>query len=318
MRFYPFPTGLSILLMATVVSTAIFSGNTAEIVRAADPATKPTQEPAVAESPALARRRTLAEEIDLILDRAREMTDQVARLNHLATAVSEFRSKAAFNIVAVEQLTQAELAPKQAGSPEPAANRLRDALRSVRDMLKFQPTMEAPLPEGFPEPMPVGEVGVKQYPAYRLARAVDGNEGRAFNQLFQHIQRNNIEMTAPVEMTFEKTTAGEMRSLDMAFLYQSRELGKPGEDKSVKVLDVGPVTTIAIGCRGATDRPRIAEAERRLATWLEANRDKFAAAGPIRMMGYNSPFVPVSLRYFEVEIPVKAVVPKPADGDKPD
>jgi hypothetical protein len=29
-------------------------------------------------------------------------------------------------------------------------------------------------------------------------------------------------------------------------------------------------------------------------------------AGPMRVMGYNSPFVPRDLNFFEVQIPVKA------------
>ena len=37
--------------------------------------------------------------------------------------------------------------------------------------LRFRPRIEADVPAGFPAPAPVGEIVLKQYPAYRLARA---------------------------------------------------------------------------------------------------------------------------------------------------
>ena len=61
---------------------------------------------------------------------------------------------------------------------------------------------EAKLPEGFPQPGPVGSVIVKEYPAYRLARTrAGGGDGGMFMRLFRHIERNDVKMTAPVEMT---------------------------------------------------------------------------------------------------------------------
>ena len=64
---------------------------------------------------------------------------------------------------------------------------------------------EAELPDGFPDPGPAGKVIVKEYPAYRLARfaALQGqpaSQNGMFWPLFQHIKRNDIAMTAPVEM----------------------------------------------------------------------------------------------------------------------
>ncbi len=307
MRFYTFPERLSIVMTLTLLTASPL----ATPATAADPtkaASRETAEKQV-ESPVTARRRTIAEEIDRVLDEAREIADHAARLAKLRAAVRTISEKLAFNALAGEQLAEAEARSTAAAaeSAEQASKMLRDGLRSARDLLRFEPTMEAPLPEGFPEPMPVGEIGIKVYPAYRLARAVDGNEGRAFNQLFAHIQRNNIEMTSPVEMTMDKNEAGEMRSLDMAFLYQSSKLGKPGIDRSVTVQDIAPLTTVSLGMRGSTDRKRIADAEKRLSAWLASRAGEYVAAGPVRVMGYNSPFVPESLRYFEVEIPVKPV-----------
>lgn len=316
MRFYPSAQALSIVITLGLVSLpgverrAVAADQpAANGATSQDPAEKPT------ESPATARRRTVAEEIDRCLDNAREIADHSTRFAELRAAATALTAKLEFNAVARGELEEAAKRSAAAAddSTERAAKILRDGLRSVRDLLRFEPTMEAPLPEGFPEPMPVGEIGIKVYPAYRMARAVDGDEGRAFNQLFAHIQRNNIEMTAPVEMTMDKNEAGEMRSLDMAFLYQSRELGKPGVDRSVKVQDISPLTTVSLGMRGSTDRKRIADAEKRLSAWLTAHANEYVAAGSVRVMGYNSPFVPESLRYFEVEIPIKPAVGRPGN-----
>jgi hypothetical protein len=297
MRFY------LLILVLSIVWTATGSDSRAI-------AAPPVEKPEISQpqpSAQTVRRTRLAAAIDAQLDSARVLTEPAERLATLRQALQATRSEAAFNPLVVAQLTEAETRSERlsAESPEKAANSLRDALRAARDLLKFEPAQEAPLPAGFPEPMPAGEIGIKRYPAYRLARAKDGDEGRAFNQLFKHIQKNNIEMTAPVEMTFEKTAAGEMRSLDMAFLYQSTSLGKPGEEAKINVLDVEPMTTVSVGVRGSTERARIAAAEAQLQTWLKAHATEFEATGPVRVMGYNSPFVPEFLRYFEVELPVK-------------
>ena len=68
-----------------------------------------------------------------------------------------------------EAVEKAAADAAKAGPRAEAADRLRAALREARDVLAFRPTMEAPLPEGFPDPTPVGVVRVKKYPAYRLA-----------------------------------------------------------------------------------------------------------------------------------------------------
>lgn len=297
MRFY------LLILVLSIVWTATGSDSRAM-------AAPPVENPEINQpqpSVQTVRRTRLAAAIDAQLDNARVLTEPAERLATLRQAVQATRSEATFNPVVVAQLSEAETRSERlsAESPEKAANILRDALRAARDLLKFEPAQEAPLPAGFPEPMPAGEIGIKRYPAYRLARAKDGDEGRAFNQLFKHIQKNNIEMTAPVEMTMEKSAAGEMRSLDMAFLYQTTALGKPGADATVEVLDVAPMTAVTIGVRGSTDRKQVAEVEARLRTWLKEHASEFEANGPTRVMGYNSPFVPEFLRYFEVEIPVK-------------
>ena len=84
----------------------------------------------------------------------------------------------------------------------------------------FKPVVEAPMPEGFPAYTPVGEIEVKNYPAYRKAET----SGRtAFWTLFQHIQNAGVSMTAPVEMTYRNDGPPVGREQAMAFLYGDKK-----------------------------------------------------------------------------------------------
>ena len=47
------------------------------------------------------------------------------------------------------------------------------------------------------------------------------------------------------------------------------------------------------------------QAERRLSDWLAQNEQRYERTGPVRVMGYNSPFVPRTRQFFEVQIPIK-------------
>ncbi len=175
---------------------------------------------------------------------------------------------------------------------------------------------EAKLPEGFPQPGPVGEVIVKNYPAHRLARVRSTGRGSdgAFMKLFRHIERHEIAMTAPVEMELatddDRTSA---TATSMAFLYGSSDLGNPGADPAdpaVTVEDVPATTVVSLGVRGSYNENRLATFVPKLETWL-SEHPEWVAAGPPRTMAYNSPFVPGILKYAEVQIPV-APAPKPA------
>lgn len=162
---------------------------------------------------------------------------------------------------------------------------------------RFEPLMEAPLPKGFPAPGPVGEAVVKEYPRYRAARTSGGMS--AFWTLFGHIKRNNIEMTAPVEMTME-----EDEKVDMAFLYESPEQGQAGKEGAVEVLDLPAVRVVSFGIRGNPTPEQIEGAKREIER-LRAEKG-MDAAGPFRLLGYNSPMVPAKNRFYELQLPVRA------------
>ena len=176
------------------------------------------------------------------------------------------------------------------------------AARAGADDTKFKPIVEAKMPEGFPQSTPVREVQIKRYPAYRKAEA-DPNEGRAFWTLFSHIKKNDIAMTAPVEMSY--TDGQRPREGSMSFLYGRPDQGQAGREGGVEVIDVPPMVVVSTGVRGPRTTESVSEARDRLEAWLETNKDRYASEGELRVMAYNSPFVPRNRNYFEVEIPIR-------------
>lgn len=180
---------------------------------------------------------------------------------------------------------------------------------------------EAKLPKDFPPPGPVGQIIVKDYPTYRLARVRSGKEGVSggpnamFNPLFNHIKRNDIPMTAPVEISYpnrphvadEKDRA---HAESMAFLYGDPSWGKLGTDEAdhrVVVEDVPAMKVVSIGVRGSYTDAHFSRALSRLTEWLQDRSNEFQVVGPPRYLGYNSPFVLGFLRYGEVQLPIEKV-----------
>jgi len=215
---------------------------------------------------------------------------------------------------------------------------------------------EAELPEDWPILTPVGEIQLKRYPAYRQAivtnERVRASQNRMFNTLFDHIKRNEIAMTAPVEMIYRSDAAestadaaagqeaaasrgavhtdeaadprprGEADGLAdrtprmraMAFLYDTPQRGPVGRQGDVLVRDVPPARVLSLGVRGPYTDELFKDAVDRLRDRLRSLED-LREAGPPRFLGYNSPFVPPFLRYGEVQIPVAAVGRSSASPD---
>lgn len=205
-----------------------------------------------------------------------------------------------------------------------ATEERREALDRVIESLTFRPWMESGLPEGFPSFTPVHHIEVKTLPKYRMAQALmpaaqNGNQNGAFWKLFGHIKRNDIAMTAPVRMDYTGNNEGaEVAS--MAFLYGSLKIGDPGDDaadNSVEVIDIPQQEVVSIGIRGRMSEQSVNAGHRRLLAWLDAHRHKFRASGPLRRMGYNSPFIPADRSFFELQIPIERLpaesVPDPEE-----
>lgn len=200
-------------------------------------------------------------------------------------------------------LVQQLLAPEYFTSASPA--RLRDSLSEAAGILAFKPVEEAPLPEGFPILTPVGEIRILDYPAYRVARTpISYDDSVAFFRLFRHIESRDIAMTAPVEVTYAEED-GKLQEKQMAFLYRSTKQGETGEGGKVQVIDVPAQRVVSIGCRGDADQNSVDKARQMLEDWLESHAAEYVAAGDVRVMGHNSPFIAKRKRYFEVQVPVQ-------------
>src|SRR5579871_4726767 len=114
-------------------------------------------------------------------------------------------------------------------------------------------------------------------------------------------------MTAPVEMTYGMGGKDKLQGQAMAFLYRSTKQGILGNDEKVDVIDVPAMTVLSLGVRGDISKARLAEAKAHLDTWLNEHAKDYKASGPLRVMGYNSPFVAANKRFTEVEIPVRQI-----------
>jgi hypothetical protein len=175
---------------------------------------------------------------------------------------------------------------------------------------------EAKLPAGFPSPGPVGEVIVKEYPEYRMARVhrgeggVTGGPNVMFRPLFNHIKRNDIPMTAPVEMGYPEQSESSEGASSMAFLYGEQSWGNSGadaDDRRVVVEDVPAMTVASIGVRGGYTDANFNKALGKLNDWLRLREEEVHVVGPPRYLGYNSPFVLGFLKYGEVQLPIELV-----------
>ncbi|HJQ81686.1 MAG TPA: heme-binding protein [Lacipirellulaceae bacterium] len=224
-----------------------------------------------------------------------------ASIERLNQDVSDLLPMVKENVIATELLTTALVIDSEA-----AAQTLKNALSEAREVLAFRPIAEAPVPDGFPGWTPVGEIRVNTYPAHRVARVkLKDDETSGFWTLFRHIETNEVAMTAPVRMTYAGELGERPRSTAMAFLYQSTEIGETGEQGDVEVVDVASELALSIGMRGEVTADTVKKGAAFLKSWLADHADEIEAAGSWRVFGYNSPFVPVNQRYFEVQLPVR-------------
>ena len=190
---------------------------------------------------------------------AKDQPEQV-RLKTLQAVAKAVQEKHPHNVLIADQLKVAT-----------TLESYESALKNVVSILTFKPKEEADLPKGFPSPTPLGEIQLKQYPAYRLARTPSKNDS-GFFKLFAHITMNRIEMTAPVEMTYQANDKNKPEQIDIAFIYGDSDLGKTGNKLGgVTVSDIPAITTVTVGLKGDNDRANLVEVERRLENWLTQN-----------------------------------------------
>jgi hypothetical protein len=258
----------------------------------------------------LADRTAICELIEASLQRSAQEMDAAEQIADSQRTSNQVLMLCTTNLAVIQVLKEAMSKAADVSDKQQAAKLMQDALREANATLSFKPLIEAPLPEGFPEPTPVGEIQIKKYPAYRLARTqVAGAESGAFWTLFTHIKKQDIAMTAPVEMTYGEAGKNKLQAEKMAFLYRSTKQGKAGTDEKVEVIDVPATMALSLGMRGDLTQARLAEAKAHLDIWLKEHAKEYEANGQLRVMGYNSPFVAANKRFTEVEVPVRPVPP---------
>lgn len=257
-------------------------------------------------------RVAVAAKLDSALSDAEQQAQPERQIAVLKPAVAEALRTMTANVFLQDTLRSVEQA--KSDDPRQLAKQWRNAVREARDILRFEPLIEAPLPVGFPKPTPVGEIRVQQYPKYRLARTdMTLIEGRAFWTLFNHIKKREIAMTAPVEMGYTSGKEGKLDKSSMSFLYRSTEQGQLEVDGKVEVVDVPAQLAVSIGLRGDATTEKVNDAKRRLEGWLQVHGDEYEPAGTLRILGYNSPFVADQKKLTEVQIPVSSKRPAAAD-----
>ena len=158
---------------------------------------------------------------------------------------------------------------------------------------------EAPLPKGWPKPGPYDQVSEKSYPPYRAAFTTAKRENGAFGTLFSHIQKNDIPMTAPVEISMAEGDDQNLRQTSLAFLYQDTAVGKTGADgANVEVRDVPAMKTLSYTWQGDRNEANIAKAKVALEAAL---KDRKIEAKEFRLLGYNGPGIPETKRTWELQ-----------------
>ena len=246
-----------------------------------------------------------AEKLRIAIDEANKIKDPKQRLDLLKAASEKVIASCKDNLMARDILVKATKDISKIEDIAKQADILRTGLLEVLVILTFKPRVEAPVPAGFPAPSPVGVVEIKKLPVYRMAKVANsGLGGNNFFTLFNHIKKNKIEMTAPVEMTMAEKN-GKYTESSMAFLYQETTLGKVGPQGNVAVLDTTECTVVSVGMRGSPSSENIESARRWLLEKIKTTPQAYEIAGELKVMGYNSPFMPEKLRYYEVQLPLK-------------
>jgi hypothetical protein len=233
--------------------------------------------------------------------------------------------------------TLAALAPQ--GSQDMGAVRTPDLVTRIggdrevaiavkEGMFRCGPSLiEAPLPEGYPEPTPPGAIDIKRYPSVRRAEwRAEGPTSTGMNigfwPLFNHIQKRDIPMTSPVEMDYQGIWPDPAASVEpkaegawtMSFLYRIPSEGDLGVDDGIHIVDTPPMTVVSIGIRGPYGLRTAQRGLEELKRWADS-QSEWAFDGPVRVFHYNGPSVPNRAKWSEVQVPVRKVERTPERTD---
>jgi len=195
-----------------------------------------------------------------------------------------------------------------AATPEKSEGEDRSSARSGNVDLPKGFIKESPLPQGYPGPSEPGKVVEKTYPLSRTFSA----EGRAaFWHNFRYLKKQGHAMTTPVIMPYDPSAEKASRGMGMPpvpyqrmhFVLERLQLDEPKKSGPVTVADMPKLRVVSIAIRGNLDAKTLAAAEAKLRDYLKT-KPQLGEDGPPRILGYNSPMVRSSKRYWEVQIPV--------------
>lgn len=214
------------------------------------------------------------------------------------------------------------------GADDPAAVRtptlvtrvggdMQASIEIIDGVFRFGPSrIESPLPAGYPEPTPPGAIDLKRYPTVRRAEFVSSGSpasgmNMGFFPLFNHIKKNDIAMTSPVEMDYRdmfdpstgKRIDKDSMSWTMSFLYRTAELAPTGKDGSVIITDRPEIEVLSIGMNGPYGTGVVEKGLGFLNDWLKAHPE-YQVAGDVRAFHYNGPYIANRIKWSEVQLPV--------------
>jgi hypothetical protein len=232
--------------------------------------------------------------IDEFRKTVKEVADQLAIESHLRKQLEKIATT-----VGEESSSTNEKEDSQDGDVI-SLDEAKSQIAKIAAMFAFKPTFETDLPANFAIPTPVGEIEIKRYMAYRLART-PSKDGSGFFRLFNHIKKENIEMTSPVQMTYENSD-GKYAESDMAFLYPDQQTGELKQSNQVNVVDAKPTSVISMGMRGRPTTEEVAKAAKKLRQASLHYLTKFRLSDEVRLLGYNGPSVPAADQFYEVQI----------------
>ena len=153
------------------------------------------------------------------------------------------------------------------------------------------------------EKTPVGEFRIIELPT-RIALEAKSTQGYfsenngLFRTLFGYISEHDLSMTTPVEAEIEP---GKMR-----FFVGDKDAAKkrPNTGK-VEVINLDPITVVAIGIRGSYNIENFQNHEKLLLTWIDENPD-YEISGSAYAVYWDGPFIPWLLKRSEVHLPIRS------------
>ena len=153
------------------------------------------------------------------------------------------------------------------------------------------------------EKTPVGEFRIIELPT-RIALEAKSTQGYfsenngLFRTLFGYISEHDLSMTTPVEAEIEP---GKMRF----FVGEKDAAKKRPNTGKVEVINLDPITVVAIGIRGSYNSENFQNHEKLLLTWIDENPD-YEISGSAYAVYWDGPFIPWLLKRSEVHLPIRS------------